>query len=115
MRRYWNPQEDDLLIELYTTLGPAWGLISRNMKTRTARQCSERWYNALYPGIDNSPLDSFERNTIETMYNIYGPKWSRIASSLPGRTPRMVKSFWYQTKRAESRIRQQMSIERLLV
>src|SRR6185312_17329909 len=35
-------QEDDRLIELYSSLGPAWRLISRCMKTRTARQCSER-------------------------------------------------------------------------
>jgi len=48
------------------------------------------------------------------LHRTHGSRWIRIASKIPGRTPRMIKYSWYQMKEEEENIRNQMSIHRLL-
>ncbi|CAG8508284.1 2452_t:CDS:2 [Paraglomus brasilianum] len=119
----WSPQEDEALIRLHKRLGSAWIAIARKIKTKNARECADRWRNTLSPGINSGPFTLFERQLIVYLHNIYGPRWSRIASQLPGRTSQKVKNCWYSMRRAEDTrirneavrsIRQQMAITRLL-
>ncbi|CAG8580020.1 7554_t:CDS:2 [Paraglomus brasilianum] len=116
MRRIpWTRQEDDLLINLYHEYGPLWTKITQLMVNRTSRQCAERWNNTLRPGINTAPFTTSERNMIVQLYHNHGSQWSKIASHLPGRTPRMVKNSWYSMQRAEAtRIRKKMSIRFLV-
>ncbi|CAG8468408.1 9095_t:CDS:2 [Paraglomus occultum] len=111
----WSPQEDANLIRLHKRYGSSWVTIARHINTKSARECADRWRNALRPGINSSPFTATERLMIISLHDIHGPRWSRIASQLPGRTARKVKNFWYSMRRAEAQnIRQQMAITRLL-
>ncbi|CAG8499325.1 1120_t:CDS:10 [Paraglomus brasilianum] len=88
-REYWTKEEDKALRKLHHELGPVWIKISINMVTKTPKQCYERWNNATRPGINSDPLNDEERAMIDLLYCDYGPKWSVIASHIPGRTARI--------------------------
>ncbi|CAG8511038.1 318_t:CDS:2 [Paraglomus brasilianum] len=110
----WSSQEDTTLIDLYNVCGPKWVTISRMLRTKSAHQCAERWQSALRPGINKRPFNTFENNTVRRLYGVHGPRWSRICSSFPDRTPKMIKSSWENMQAEEERIQMQMSITRLL-
>ncbi|CAG8528973.1 3307_t:CDS:2 [Paraglomus occultum] len=93
MREYWTKKEDRTLCELQRELGSAWTKISIIMATKTSKQCSERWNNAIRPGINSDPLSDEERTKIDLLYCDYGPQWSVIASKIPGRTSRTYTSL----------------------
>ncbi|CAG8553308.1 7278_t:CDS:2 [Ambispora gerdemannii] len=46
-RNRWTFKEDESLRELYRENGPKWSLIAKSHKTRSAKQCRERWLNHL--------------------------------------------------------------------
>ncbi|CAG8511024.1 317_t:CDS:2 [Paraglomus brasilianum] len=110
----WSFQEDSVLIDLYGVRGLQWVTVSHILDTKSAHQCAKRWHNALRPGINNRPFTTFEHDAVRRSYSEHGPRWGRICSAIPGRTPEMIKASLEQTQAELERIRVQMSIERLL-
>ena len=50
LRGAWTKDEDELVINLVALHGSEkWVQISQEMKTRTGKQCRERWHNHLDP------------------------------------------------------------------
>ncbi|CAG8486641.1 11118_t:CDS:2 [Paraglomus occultum] len=110
----WSSQEDAALITLYLMYGPQWVTISRILETKSAHQCSNRWQNALRPGINKEPFNTFEHDTVSQQYRVHGPRWARISANLPGRTRNMVKASREEMQAEEESIRAKMSIAGLL-
>lgn len=68
---------------------------------KTARQCSERYYEQLAPEADRQPFSDAEDEKLIQLHLELGNRWSEIAERL-GRTPNSVKNRYYS---AERRIR----------
>lgn len=76
-----------------------WSQLSRIIKTRTAKQCRERWLNNLSPDINRSPWTPDEDVLILTYAKIYPNRWAPIAKKLKGRTENAVKLRFFLLKR----------------
>jgi hypothetical protein len=96
VRGTWTHQEDELLTQAVTQLGPTkWMHIAKFVPSRTSKQCRERWYNRLSPSLRRDPFDPWEDQIIIAKQAQLGNRWALIAQSLPGRSPDAVKNRWY--------------------
>lgn len=118
-RRAWSQevtymQEDDVIRELVSEFGTKkWSLIAqlltertsidKHSKSRTGKQCRERWHNHLDPDIKKNTWTKEEENLIFKYQRIIGNKWSEIATYLPGRSDNSIKNHFYSTVRKKLR------------
>ncbi|OMJ90028.1 hypothetical protein SteCoe_7707 [Stentor coeruleus] len=117
-RKTWTEEEDEMLKEFVIELGETrWGLIAKmiesrlNKKSKTGKQCRERWHNHINPIISKNSWTTNEKNKILELHDIYGNQWSKIAQHLKGRTDNAVKNFYYSNLRKQSRISAKMKSE----
>jgi hypothetical protein len=91
----WTKDEDDMIVELVSSTGKNWAMISKMMPTRNGKQIRDRFLNYLDPNINKIKFtDEDDKNIIE-YYKIYGTKWSKIAKYFEGRTGDMIKNRFY--------------------
>lgn len=96
----WTIEEDRKLFNWIKEKGPNnWSNCSEYLKVRTGQQCRERWFNSLHPGLKKGRWNPEEDLIIFEKYKIYGTKWSKISSFLPGRAEGSVKNRFYSTLR----------------
>lgn len=93
----WKENEDELLFKLVTeemkTKQPIrWTLIAKKVKSRTPKQCRERWTLNLNPSINHNPFTPAEDAILINAYNNLGPRWTKIKELLDGRTENAVKT-----------------------
>jgi hypothetical protein len=91
----WSEDEEKKLIssvEVYGTRN--WKKCSNFMKTRTAKQCRDKWFTTLQPDLKKSAFEEWEDQVIINQRKIHGNKWTVIAQILPGRTATSVKNRW---------------------
>lgn len=89
-------QEDMQLLELVKKYGTNnWYQISKEMKSRTIRQCRERYRNYLTPEVTNGPWTKEEDDLLFELFYKYGARWKTIASFFPSRTDINIKSRWH--------------------
>ena len=91
----WKKQEDEKLLELYKIYGKNWSKISKEMKTRTAKQIRDRFLNSLDERIIKRKFNNDEDEKIIKLYKKYGNCWTFISKFLKGRTGDMVKNRFY--------------------
>jgi hypothetical protein len=63
--------------------------------TRTPKQCRDKWLYSFQPDLNKSAFQDWEDRIIIHLQKLIGNRWSKIANSLPGRTPSSVKNRWY--------------------
>jgi len=96
------------LVKLYGA--KKWSVIASHLPGRIGKQCRERWTNHLSPevkklGQEKGKWHEWEDETIMKLYKEIGPKWSRIASHLPGRTDNSIKCRFMASSSFRSRSR----------
>jgi hypothetical protein len=103
-RGSWLLSEDELLSSAIGHLGTkSWNDIACHVPSRTSKQCRERWFNWLNPGIKHDRFQPWEDQLIVAKQREYGNKWSTIANHLPGRSTNAVKNRWYSGLRPRER------------
>ncbi|KAJ8503718.1 hypothetical protein OPV22_004604 [Ensete ventricosum] len=97
-RQRWRAEEDAILRAYVKQYGPReWNLVSQRMNvalTRDAKACLERWKNYLKPGIKKGSLTEEEQRLVIRLQAKHGNKWKKIATEVPGRTPKRLGKWW---------------------
>ena len=96
----WTQEEDRKLIAWVQAEGPTkWAQAACFIKGRSGKQCRERWFNNLCPGVKKGSWSEEEDEMIFQLYQKYGSSWSKIAKYIPGRTENAIKNRFYATLR----------------
>jgi hypothetical protein len=91
----WSPEEDGRLLEAVVSSGyNNWVRISQTMKSRSPKQCRERYYQNLNPSLNHEPITLEEGEMIKQMVEQIGKRWGEIARTLRNRSDNAVKNWW---------------------
>jgi myb proto-oncogene protein len=83
----WSKEEDEIIVQMVNKLGPKkWSTIAQALPGRIGKQCRERWYNHLNPGINKEAWTQEEEITLIHAHRMYGNKWAELTKFLPGRS-----------------------------
>ncbi|XP_042959392.1 protein rough sheath 2 homolog [Carya illinoinensis] len=107
----WQPEEDALLKAYVKQYGPKeWNLVSVRMGQplhHDPKSCLERWKNYLKPGLKKGSLTMEEQSLVVSLQAKYGNKWKKIATKVPGRTPKRLGKWWEVFKEKQLKQQQQ--------
>lgn len=89
----FTPEEDEKLENLVKEYGvKSWKKIASIMKTRTTRQCRERYINYLSPLVKNGPWDAKQDALLIDKVKEMGPRWSKITKFFNSRSDVNIKN-----------------------
>ena len=107
----FQPEDDEKLRILVAELGTSnWPAVAREMRTRDARQCRDRWQNYLCPNIVNGPWTDAEDELLYKEYHAHGSAWRVIARAFPTRTDVSIKNRWRQLERRSKRKKRSVAV-----
>lgn len=113
-KKKFTETEDNMIIFMVKHLGLQWKQIAIHLRTRTPRQCRERWNHYLVKQNPKKEWTEEEDSFLMKLYQQYGPKWTKIAESMDERTSVSVKNRYAllnrHLKKAEA-LKMQKSIE----
>lgn len=113
-KHVWTQAEDLALQRLVEKVGPSkWGLIACHLPGRYGKQCRERWFNHLCPGVVKDSWAEEEEWNLFLLHQVFGSKWAVFAHLLAGRTDNTIKNHFNSIMRKKTPIYEQKLIERL--
>jgi hypothetical protein len=71
-----------------------WKLISREMRSRSPRQCRERYKNYLSPQLSTRPWAESEDELLRKKFREIGPRWAQMSAAFVGRSDVAIKNRW---------------------
>mmetsp|Transcript_11512 Transcript_11512/g.13220 ORF Transcript_11512/g.13220 Transcript_11512/m.13220 type:complete len:248 (+) Transcript_11512:245-988(+) len=102
----WDTDEDEVLLKAVNLQRDNvdnkinWAPVSELVKTRSCKQCRERWVNHLNPQVRKTKWLPHEDEQLLHLGALYPKKWAKISREIPGRTENMVKIRWNSLNRA---------------
>ncbi|BFU18697.1 myb family DNA-binding domain containing protein [Entamoeba histolytica HM-3:IMSS] len=94
--KMWTNEEDNKLMRGVERYGESkWVEISKEVGSRTRKQCRERYINHLKPSIDTSQWKREEDEIILQQHSVFGSHWCSIAMYLNNRTARSIRNRYY--------------------
>jgi hypothetical protein len=103
-RHRFTPEEDELLRTLVERLGTQdWPAVSHHFLRRSPRQCRDRWRHYLSPELRSDIWTDNENTLLFAKVAEFGPHWSQVALSFPGRTDIRVKNHYMTLKTKQDR------------
>ncbi|GMH78427.1 hypothetical protein TL16_g07798 [Triparma laevis f. inornata] len=80
-----------------------WSLVADELRSRSGKQCRERYHNHLDPTVKKGSWTKEEDELILSLQKEYGNAWAKITSFLPGRTDNAVKNRYWSATRSKAR------------
>jgi hypothetical protein len=74
------------------------------MPQKNARQCKDRWFHYLCPGLNNQSWTAEEDRLLLEKQSELGQKWVAIARFFPHRTDLMIKNRFQQLRRRARKV-----------
>ncbi|KAG6047679.1 hypothetical protein E4U17_007418 [Claviceps sp. LM77 group G4] len=112
-RGSWSPQEDDVLKRMVQKQGAkGWDEISKNIGSRSAKQCRERWHQSLDPRLRHGPITKEEGDVILDWVARKGPQWAEIGRHLKYRSDNAVKNWWNGVQNQSKRKEKALALKR---
>jgi hypothetical protein len=91
----WTGDEDERLRHAVEAEGTdSWNRIAAHVRTRTGKQCRERWLGQLAPSVSRETWSADEDAALLRARDILGNRWTTISAQLPGRSGLQVKNRW---------------------
>ncbi|KND89733.1 Myb-like DNA-binding protein myb-1 [Tolypocladium ophioglossoides CBS 100239] len=104
----WSKAEDSRLMQLVQGCeSPNWVGISRMLRSRSPKQCRERYHQNLKPTLNHEPITPEEGVEIERLVEQIGKRWAEIARRLEGRSDNAVKNWWNGNQNRRKRLENQ--------
>jgi hypothetical protein len=99
-RKVFSQYEDNQLAALVAQFGTSsWVNVAKYMRTRTARQCRDRWNHYISPAINLNPWTTTEDKLLFAKYHEIGGRWSVLCHFFSNRTLNNVKNRWNSVMR----------------
>jgi len=95
LKGYWTKEQDEKLLECIKKYGINWKMIAKEMPNRSGKQIRDRYLNNLNPELNKNKFTPQEDKLLISLYNKYGPSWSRISKYLKGRSGDMIKNRFF--------------------
>jgi len=100
----FSKEEDHYLFYLVQIYGTSnWTKISLLMKSRSPRQCRDRWNNYISPNLKQTAWTREEDQAIIEFVKENGNKWAKISERLQNRGTNSIKNRYLYLMRAEKR------------
>jgi Myb-like DNA-binding protein FlbD len=87
-----------------------WVKIAKELGSRSAKQCRERYHQNLKPSLKHDPITDNEGLFIEEQVRLHGKKWAEIARKLNGRSDNAVKNWWNGSMNRRKRLNNRRSV-----
>ena len=99
-RGNFSPEEDQLLSQLVLLNGEkSWKKIATLIKTKSARQCRDRWKNYLNPELVQDDFTPEEDQLLLKKFEEYGSQWQKILHFFPKRSLNNVRNRYKRLSR----------------
>ena len=86
-KRRFTPAEDQIIQSLAKIEGSNdWNIIAQSVKTKSARQCRDRWNNYLNPNLNNTEWTKEDDDLLLQKFLKQGPKWKTFSLIFKGRS-----------------------------
>jgi hypothetical protein len=96
-RHRFSRDDDNIIKHLYEVQRiRSWKEISHSLACKTAKQCKERYYNYLRPGVRNDEWTKEEDSLLRAKIMELGFQWTMIAKFLPSRGANNIKNRWHK-------------------
>jgi hypothetical protein len=98
----WTAAEDTAITDWVELHGARnWSSLAATLPGRLGKQCRERWINSLNPNVHRDSWTDAEDRILVEHQRLWGNKWARIATLLPGRSDNSVKNRWNSSLRRQ--------------
>ena len=87
-----------MLLKMIAEIGPhQWEQMAGQMKSRSGKQCRERWHNQLNPLLKKAHWTIEEDWILYILHQTVKNRWSEITNVLLGRSDNSIKNYWNST------------------